>query len=202
MAKPPRRRRIVFLLALLLVALAVVSFHRQILTAAGEWLLATDPLVKSDAVLVLSGEDGDGTRTRAGVKLYREGWVQKVVLSGARDGFSHYESDFSGPLALSLGVPQKDLLIFTHRSRSTLEEAQVVVPEMERAGIHSIILVSSNYHTRRARRYFRRVCKDRMAVIVHGAEASWFHPDSWWQTREGLKFFFFEFTKSWTSYLE
>jgi uncharacterized SAM-binding protein YcdF (DUF218 family) len=202
MAKTSGRRRIVFLLALPLVAFALIAFHRQILTAAGEWLLAEDKLVKSDAAVVISGEDGDGMRTRAAVKLYKQHWVERVVLSGARGSFGHYETDFMGPLALSLGVPQKDLLIIAHRGRSTFEEANAVLPDLQRAGIHSIILVTSNYHTRRARRYFRRVFQDRISVVVHGADAAWFQPDSWWQSREGLKFFFFEFTKSWTSYLE
>ena len=113
-----------------------------------------------------------------------------------------YETDFSGPLALSLGVPEKDLMILPHRARSTLEEANAVVPDMERAGIHSMILVTSNYHTHRAKRYFLRVCKDRIKVIAYPANNDWFSPDNWWQSREGMKFFFFEATKSWTSYLE
>ena len=202
MPKRSGRRRIVALLALLLIAFALIVFHRQILTAAGQWLLADDPLVKSDAALVLSGEDGDGLRTRAAVKLYQDHWVAKVALSGARGAFGHYETDYMGPLALSMGVPEKDVILIPHRARSTFEEANAVLPELEHAGVHTMILVTSNFHTRRARRYFRRVFGDRISVTVHGADNNWFQPDSWWQTREGMKFFFFEFTKSWTSYLE
>ena len=202
MAKNSRRRWMVFLLAIALLILAAVAFHRAILTALGQELLAQDKLEKSDADLVLSGEDGDGSRTRKAVELYKEGWVKKVVLSGARATFGHYETDFSAPLALSLNVPAKDLMVIPSRARSTFEEANVTVPEMERAGIHSIILVTSNYHTSRARRYFRRVCKDRMRVLVCPTENDWYQPDSWWQTREGKKYFLWETLKYWTSYLE
>jgi uncharacterized SAM-binding protein YcdF (DUF218 family) len=201
-AKGGRRRRIILLLAFGLFFLAAVSFHRIILTALGEHLLAQDQLVKSDADLVLSGEDADGARTRKAVDLYKQGWVKKVVLSGARGSYGHYETDYSGPLALSLGVPQNDLMIIPSRARSTLEEANAVVPQMERAGIHSMILVTSNFHSSRARRYFRRVCGDRIHVIVCPVENEFFHPDSWWQTREGMKYFLWETAKFWTSYLE
>ena len=185
-----------------LLLLAAVSFHRAILTALGEHLLAQDKLEKSDGALVLSGEDGDGLRTRKAVELYKQGWVKKVVLSGVREPFGHYETDYSGPLALSLGVPQKDLLIIPSRARSTLEEANATVPQMERDGIHSMILVTSNFHSSRARRYFRRVCGDRIRVLVCPAANDYFHPDSWWQTREGMKYFVWETAKFWTSYLE
>ena len=206
MAKGHGRRLLVVLLAVSLLLAAGAVFHRRLLSAAGEWLVAGDPLVKSDAALVLSGEDADGDRTRAGVWLYQHGWVKKLALSGAREAFGHYETDYSGPLALSLGVPEKDLLILTSRSRSTQEEAETTLAELQRAGVHSLILVTSNYHTRRARRFFRNVAgkimPGQMQIIVYGARDEWFHPDSWWQTREGMKTFFFETMKTWTSALE
>jgi uncharacterized SAM-binding protein YcdF (DUF218 family) len=202
LAKGSRRRWIIVLLAFSLVLLAAVAFYRPILTALGKSLMAQDQLERSDAALVLSGEDGDGYRTRNAVELYKKGWVKKVILSGARGPFGHYETDFSAPLALYLGVPPKDLMVIPSRARSTLEEANAVVPEMERAGIHSIILVTSNYHSSRARRYFRRVCQDRVRVLACPIDDDWFHPDSWWQTREGRKYFLLETTKFWTAYLE
>jgi len=200
-AKAPRRRRgFLFWFTLLLLVLAAVAFHRAILTSLGEMLVAQDKLEKCDADLVLSGEDGDGLRTRKAVDLYKEGWVKKVVLSGARETFGHYETDFAAPLALSLGVPPRDLIVIPSRARSTQEEAIAVQPDLQRAGIHSLILVTSNFHSSRARRYFRRLYGDRMKIIVAPADNEFFHPDSWWQTREGMKYFLWEFTKYVTSY--
>jgi len=199
-----RRRRVttIALLTVFLLGFALVAFHRPILTFAGGLLVSSDQLVKSDAILVLSGEDGDGSRTRTGAELYLHGWAKKLVLSGARGSFNHYETDFMGPVALSMGVPQEDLIIITHRARSTLEEARIVVPEMERDGIHSMILVTSSYHTRRAKRYFLQVCKDRISVITQPVDSDWFAPDNWWTTREGRKYFLTEATKAVTAYIE
>lgn len=195
MPKHTRRRWFIAFFALLLAGLAGLAFHRAILTAAGEWIVADDPPQKADAAVVLSGESGDGLRTRVAVDLYKHGWVKKVVLSGARSTFRHYETDFSAPLALSLGVPVADLMVITHRARSTQEEAEIVTQEMQRAGMHSLIVVTSNFHTQRARGIFRKVCGDKMRVTAKAAEDDWFAPDSWWQNREGRKTFLLEVTK-------
>lgn len=198
--KRKRRLAVIAVLSIVLTALLAASFYRQIFTVAGQYLVLKDTLVKSDAILVLSGEDADGVRTRMAVELYKQGWANKVVLSGARDAFSHYESDFMGPIALASGVPKKDLLILNHRAKSTFEEATAVVPEMERDGIRSIILVSSNFHTRRAKRYFQQVCGDRIRVIAYPSENEYFSPSTWWLTREGRKVFLLESLKEVTSH--
>lgn len=190
------------LLGLLVVLLLGVVFRRPLLVGAGHWLVAQDPPEKCDAAVVLSGEDEDGTRTRTAVVLYKDGWVRKIVLSGARGAFGHFESDFSLPLALSLGVPRSDVLVVTHTARSTLAEAETMIPIMEKAGIRSIVVVTSGFHTARARKLFLRACRGRMRVLARPVENSWFQADSWWQSREGLKIFFYEMVKRVDSSLE
>jgi len=66
---------------------------------------------------------------------------------------------------------------------------------MEKAGIRTVVIVTSNYHTGRARRIFRRASHGRMRVLAHPAFDEWFQPDSWWLSREGRKLFFYETTK-------
>ncbi len=202
MAKGSSRGKILAGLAVLLALFAGYAFHRPLLTALGGMLVEDDPLQKCDAAVVLSGEPGDGLRTRAAVKLYKEGWVRKIVLSGARGSFNHHESDFSQPLAISLGVPRDDTIAVPHSALSTLEEVQTLAPQIEQKGLRSIIVVTSNYHTRRAARYFRRVSRGRLEVRAAAATDNWFFVDSWWHTREGLKTFFYEFTKQFDSVLE
>lgn len=202
---PPRRSRagcFLLLLVLLFLALVGVVFRRPLLVAAGRWLVTDDRLEKCDAAVVLSGEDGDGRRTREAVTLYKNGWVRKIVLSGTLGPFSHYETNFSLPLAVSLGVARDDLVVITHQGRSTKEEAAVLLPPMEKSGIRSIILVTSNYHTARARRIFLQVCRGRLRVLAHPASNQWFQPDSWWQSREGRKVFLLESAKRLNSFLE
>jgi uncharacterized SAM-binding protein YcdF (DUF218 family) len=189
------RKRTVALAAFLSAAGLTVGFHRTLLTAAGDWLIVSDPLQKTDAAIVLSGEESEGLRVRGGVDLYKAGWVRKLVLSGTRSSFGRYETDYSSALAISLGVPKDDMLIVTHRMRNTYDEAKVLLPVLEERGLRSVIVVTSNYHTRRARMLFREAIGDRVQVRVYPVHSEWFAPDAWWQSREGLKTFLLESTK-------
>jgi uncharacterized SAM-binding protein YcdF (DUF218 family) len=165
------------------------------LSELGRALVVNDALVHCDAALVLSGEDGDGLRVRAAAELYRGGWVSKVALSGSLGPYGTHECAMSGPIALSLGVRVQDLVSIPHAARSTREEAELLLPALISAGIRSVILVTSNFHTRRARAYFRAVFGDQISVIVRAAPHDWYDPDEWWKTREGLKYFVHEAAK-------
>ena len=194
-----RSRRIVSLLALLVIGLAAVAFHRPILSGAGQLLVGSDKLEKADAAVVLSGEQGNGLRTSAAAQLYRDGWVRRIVLSGARVGYRHHESDFSLQRALALGVPRQDVMPFPLDTHSTQEEAAYLIPRLESAGIRSFYVVSSNFHTARARRIFQKASGNRMRVLAFPATDEWFEPDSWWHSEEGVRTFFLESLKQITS---
>ena len=194
-----RSRRSVTMLALFVVGLACLAFHRPILTGAGQLLVDGDKLEKADAAVVLSGEQGNGLRVGAAVRLYKEGWVRRIVLSGAQMGYGRHESDFSLARALALGAPREALLPFPLSSRSTQEEAEYLLPRMEAAGIRSFYVVSSNFHTARARRIFLRTCNGRMRVLAFPAHDDTFQPDSWWQSELGILVFLLESLKQVTS---
>jgi len=51
----------------------------------------------------------------------------------------------------------------------------------------SVIVVTSNYHTRRARYIFLHVFPAQVQVRVSGSHDGDFDPDHWWQTRGSLK---------------
>ena len=193
-----RSRRTV-ILALLVAGLAGVAFHRPLLTGAGRLLVDGDKLEKADAAVVLSGEQGDGLRVAAAVRLYKDGWVHRIVLSGAQMGYGHNESDFSFARAVSLGVPREDLAPFPLSSHSTQEEAEYLLPRMEASGIRSFYVVSSNFHTARARSIFLRASHGRMRVLAFPADDQWFQPDSWWQSELGVQIFVLESLKRVTS---
>ncbi len=55
-----------------------------------------------------------------------------------------------------------------------------------------MLIVTSNYHARRARFIFERVLPPSVNVHVSGASDSEFDPSRWWETRQGRKLFFDE----------
>lgn len=198
-----KRRWLTLLLLGLAAGATLYLVRRPILVSMASLLVASDRMEKADAAVVLGGEQTfEGCRVRAAIQLYRDGWVRKVVLSGTKGMYGVYETEFSLPLAVSQGVPRSDILTVPHATRSTLEEARVLIGVIERRGIRSIYVVTSNYHTRRARRIFVKACQGRLRVLAHPAADDWFNPDRWWQTREGRKTYLIEFLKAINSLLE
>src|SRR5262249_25211300 len=51
----------------------------------------------------------------------------------------------------------------------------------------SVIVVTSNYHTRRARYIFRKVFPQTIEVYVASARDGDFDPDLWWTKRKSIK---------------
>jgi len=143
-----------FLIGLLLgvaltVALGVVAF-----LMLGSWLAIEDPLVKSDAIVAISGDTG--ARTDTAVALWKAGWAPVIIFSGAAiDPASVSSAEIMRREALRQGVPESATLI-EPSSTSTEENATEVARLMVQRKLGSAILVTSPYHQRRAWMAFSR----------------------------------------------
>jgi uncharacterized SAM-binding protein YcdF (DUF218 family) len=62
-------------------------------------------------------------------------------------------------------------------------------------GAHKVLLVTSDYHTRRAGKIFRSAGPDLQFVVVAAPDNS-FTPDGWWRSRQGEKVFLIEWLKT------
>jgi hypothetical protein len=69
-------------------------------------------------------------------------------------------------------------------------------PVLAERGFRNILVVTSNFHTRRAKLVFVEVYRPR-ATIVHVSASPdlRFDPKTWWQTREGRKYLFLDLLK-------
>ena len=105
------------------------------------------------------------------------------------------ESELAVNFAVKKGYPADYFVQFPHRALSTRAEARVLVPELRRLGAHSFLLVTSDYHTRRAGRYFRRLA-DGLDMRVVAAPDEYFRWNSWWRNREAQKIFYMEWSKT------
>jgi len=188
---PSRARRWLFVLAL---AVVVAIFHSQILGALGGYLVHEDPPQKADAVLVLAG-DGWGNRILTAAQLVRDGYAPKVLVSGPDGAYGLYESDLAIPFAVKHGYPQAYFVPVNHARRSTRAEAVALLPEIRREGIRRLLVVTSNFHTRRAGQIFRDVAPD-LTTLVVGAPDRNYTPHGWWHNREGQKTFVTEWEKT------
>jgi uncharacterized SAM-binding protein YcdF (DUF218 family) len=80
----------------------------------------------------------------------------------------------------------------THRAQNTREEATESAKIIQSRGWKHIVVVTSNYHARRARFIYGRILPSSVSLRVSGARDSDFDPSRWWETRQGQKLFLSE----------
>ncbi|MBZ5674711.1 MAG: YdcF family protein [Acidobacteriia bacterium] len=190
-----RSTRILALLFIAIVILGVI-FHNAVLTELGSYLIQADPPEKADIALVLAG-DGEGNRILKAAQLARRGYVSKVLVSGPSGVYGQYECDLAIPFAVKSGYPASYFLHFENDALSTKEEAHDAIVRLRQMGAHKVLLVTSDYHTRRAGKIYRTAAPDLKFVVV-AAPDKYFTSNGWWHNRQGEKIAFNEWTKTLT----
>ncbi len=127
----------------------------------------------ADLIVVLSGgrhlppggtkiiEWNDPDRFVAGIKLFRSKKADKLIFTGGINPLSKNlppEGDIYIKEAISLGIPREKLFT-TYPVRNTLEEAKAIKKLLKKdlkLSSNRIILVTSAFHMKRAKRVFER----------------------------------------------
>jgi uncharacterized SAM-binding protein YcdF (DUF218 family) len=175
--------------ALLFILLfsAVYLARGPILRFIGESWIVEDQLEHSDAIIVLSDDNFYADRATRAAELFRRGMAPEVVASGRR------LRPFAGIAELMVhdlserGVPKDKIEAFAHDADNTREEAQALVKLAARKKWRGVIVVTSNYHTRRVRYIFARVFPSDIRVRIGSARDGDFDPEHWYQHRESIK---------------
>ena len=160
----------------------------------GGFLVNSDDPAKADIVVVLAG-DYNGNRVLKAAELVRQGFAPRVLVSGPSLYLQSHESEFAIPFALKRGYPAEYFVPFPNYVTSTRAESRVIVRYLRYMGIRRYLLVTSDYHTRRAGKLFRKAGPDLEVRVIAAPDAD-FHADGWWKTRQGRKQFFFEWAKT------
>lgn len=174
--------------------IAALLFHSQIFAALGTYLVKQDQPKPADIAIVLAG-DGYGNRILKGGELVRQGYVPKVLVSGPSGIYGLFECDLAIPFAVRAGYPESYFIHFEHDAHSTQEEAADLAPELRKRGARRVLLVTSDYHTRRSGRIFRAAAPEIEFTVV-AAPDKYFSPHGWWHNREGRKTFLVEWEKT------
>jgi uncharacterized SAM-binding protein YcdF (DUF218 family) len=156
--------------------------------AAQSWIVE-DPLERADALLVLGNDNFYGDRASRATELFRQGLAPVVVASGKRlrpgaDVATLVEHDL-----IERGVPKESIVRFAHDADNTREEAEGLLRMVTERNWKSVIVVTSNYHTRRTRYVFEKVFGKNCAVRVASAHDAGFDADRWWEKRSSVKQF-------------
>jgi uncharacterized SAM-binding protein YcdF (DUF218 family) len=191
-------RFLLFFSIILLIAASVTVSREWWLQRLGDALIHDDGPAKADVAVVLAG-DYWGNRILKGGQMVRLGYVPAALVSGPAGLYGHYECEPAIAYAIRQGFPAAWFIPFPNNARSTQEEAWAILPELHRRNTHRMLLVTSDYHTRRALRIFNRTERKMgggMEIRAVAAPDEEFHPDSWWRSRQGQKVAFIEWTKT------
>ena len=191
-------KRTARILVLVLAGILVLGFvfRNTLLTALGSYLIKADAPEKADIALVLGG-DGEGNRILQAAKLVRSGYVAQVLVSGPSGLYGYHECDLAIPFAVKAGYPESYFLHLENDARSTKEEARDAILRLRQLGVHKVLLVTSDYHTRRSGKIYRAAAPDLQFVVV-AAPDRYFTAGGWWHNRQGEKIAFNEWVKTLT----
>ena len=192
MASP--RSRLLGCASVALLVVAAVAAHPFLFPELGRLLVNAEQPEKADIAVVLAG-DGYGHRITRAAELVRQDFVPRVLVSGPPGNYGFNEAELAIPFIVKQGNPEKWFIPFPVGADSTREEAQAIVPELKKRGVRKFLVVTSDYHTRRARRIFGRYASD-LDFRVVAARDEFFRADDWWRTRQGQKVFALEVMKT------
>ena len=204
---PPRlhRARRLVARALALSLLALVLLAAAACPRAAHLLIIDEPLHRADAIVVLAGARVE--RWLEATDLYREGFAPALVLSSGiiepaeeqlRERGIEYprETDLSRSAMVQMGIPAAAITVFPESVDNTAHEATQAHHLARERGWRSIIVVTSKYHTRRARYAFEReLGRSGITVQVRGSRYDDAQPDRWWKSRSDFRFVTWEIPK-------
>jgi len=199
-----RRRRLRIVVAVAVVALASgVLLRKQVLRAAGQALVVSDPIGPADVIVVASDAAGagvleaadlvnSGIATRVAVFADPPGPVDREFI---RRGLPYEdEAARSTRQLVSLGVRSVEQI--PRAVAGSEDESRVLPGWCDEHRFRSVVLVSKADHSRRLRRLLRRSMKGHATTVaIRPSRYSRFDPDRWWETRDGTRAQIIEFQK-------
>ena len=160
--------------------------------AGGFWIVDDGPAY-SDAIVILGDDNYGGDRAAKAAELFKAGWAPHVVASGRFLRPYASITDLEEHDLKNDGVPEQAIVRFQHHAANTKEEAEALRQLILQQGWKRILLVTSSYHTRRARYICARTFPAGTVLRVISAPDSEYDPNHWWETRRGLVIFSHEF---------
>ncbi len=97
------------------------------------------------------------SRVKTAASLFKNTNAKALILSGGRTfGSAQSEAAYMEKIAVALGVPKSKILL-EEQSGSTYENAICTMELSEKKHLHSLAIVTSNYHIFRTGLIFRRL---------------------------------------------
>jgi len=136
-----------------------------------DFLVVDRPLQHADALVVMAGEVS--IRLPAAARLFKEGKADKILLTndGVFSAWSEkkqrnlYQVEWAEDELLKMQVPGKAIVKLSYSSSGTIHDALNTRKYLLDNGVKSIIIVTSDYHTRRSLWSFEKVLRGHPVTI-------------------------------------
>lgn len=179
--------------ALLLLVVFAYAFRTSILTGVADYLVVSDRLQPADIIFLLNSEVN--TRPFYASDLYKQGLAPVIVIARSEDsptvdlGLVPNDTDIDVGVMEKLGVPADKIIVLPVSGgvTSTFDEATALRRYIEVNDIHTVILVTSAFHTRRAKWIFDRELSGLPLTLEMAAAPHYgFDATNWWRSESGL----------------
>jgi uncharacterized SAM-binding protein YcdF (DUF218 family) len=171
--------------------LPLVVPPETVLPSLGSFLVVRDPPERADLIYLFGGNYS--VRAPMAARLFRERWAPQIVLSREpEDVRSPSEprgnfTDVTVDILRSEGVPADRILQLQPAGgvSSTADEARALRAFLQIHGVRRILVVTSNFHSRRALLALRRSLGSFIEIRMTPADDPTFTPRNWWRDAPG-----------------
>jgi uncharacterized SAM-binding protein YcdF (DUF218 family) len=198
-----QRKKVIVVSAVLLALVVLLSAG---FISAGSLLGVEVPPQRADVGVLLAGHFG---RAMYAADLYHQGFVPRIWISRPERerplaqldvlGVPYpRQEEISRAVLLRKGVPEDRIEVVGDGVISTIAEARLVAGLLEkRPEIHSLLLITSRFHVRRAEAIFHYVLRpySQVEIFAVGTPYDGFVADHWWKDRDSARQVFLETAK-------
>lgn len=209
MGKSLKHRRLggktLFFVNTLLVLIPLAYFtYQPLLRYATVLLIVNEQPRPSDAIVILGG--GEPGRAAEAAELFRARMAPRIVITTdalnaefeefRRKGITLFQGHENYLRVLhGMGVPADDIIRIEKPSEDSFEEIRRIRELCEEKNWKTLIVVTSNYHTRRSRLTARYILDPDIRFTVVAARSGGITPENWWTRRGQIRTFWIEFEK-------
>lgn len=196
-------KKVLWVVSVLVLAIVLfLIFRKPLLTGYAHMFSIHTATKEADALICLSG--GQSTRVPETLRLRNQGYASSVYLTDQRKMNKEFSKLEKGNLGFAQEVVKQMEFNATwgtipslgDGATSTFDEAEDALVYAREKGWKRIIIVTDEFHTRRALYAFGKIFEDSgIDVEVAGAPNEVFSDDDWWESDKGISCYVLETIK-------
>lgn len=198
--RPRTRFAITVIAAVTLVCCALYAGHPQLLPCFAGWLDVGTAPQPVDYVLALPG--GAERRPFVAAALINSGFAKQALIlrngpsPDVEDGIVPPTWEITKRIYLVRGILEEKIVVLGGQSVNTFSDMEILADFLDKHPHARVAIVTSAYHTRRARWSFSRQLGNKMQrVSIVSSPNPDFVAEEWWKTETGLLGILTEYAK-------